>query len=1067
MSSLSIPKLNLSIVNASEKEYTSKTLNSPLLPNTSSLSPTKGPILNKRKPHALSLSARNNKTSSIEIEALSIKKAISYNGEYKSKSARLRETFLDSTKESSFILRTPREERLSARPIDDLSPHIKDFHPDEFNVKDLQKFPESGWITRRSQENEGKMDASHKKLGDQYVFLMAKELNAQTIFLNLSDNRLSDAGIIQLTKCLPISAYKLQYLDLSENSILKKGAEELASYLLKSKDLLKLDLKKMEISDGVARTLARCLTTGEEICSLTSLNLSDNKIECPGAIGIANSLHKLKLKELSLSWNSIKHTGTIALTEALKGNNNLLSFDLSWNALGSKSDQFRTTAAAISSLLETNTTLTHLDLSQNQLKENDIIVIGEGLKKNHTLLGIHITGNSGKVDAYGQLEPDAEPWPIESAHSMTRIVGPMSKVQGRERWALRNSCWICSKWREHRFKIKLTQELIDVKKQNNGPLYFKLLTSFDKWMPDNMSMPNKETVDDNKADNIYSLYRMVPPGEHFYLFTLQDGPLFYDEMQPHVSIEDMINKTGLSLPSNMTFPSHVNTLYIEELSEQEKLNGFESLFTEPCSVQPRSRNPDLEVVAVKKAWSSDDGMFASQGRFHTDMYMKSILASDWKYMKCSKGKDLQLVAQYEKIFLKNARLLLEVYTHYSCVYTAEMYFISLGSFNEFIQKCKIQDVAEVKEDDSSRLKLKRPSFEKSASNVIAKDSVTMLTQDSGLGSEEGSIFSAEPSISMDGGSFVSINAAEQSMTALPLLNDASIVTKQSINSDNTTTTIRKESTSTSSNPTKKSAALAKGCTRTEIDMIFISNAIIGPKHELNGRRSLCRFQFFECLIGLAAAKFCSTGICKDKASALEKLIEDHIKPYAERDDSMKFRENILITEAIDSTLKACKENIEKVYKNYSGLENLPTEISKTVSIKEWINMCDDSMLSEVLGERPTRLAYCRSKIQSKDIFDEATNFKKMNYFEFCEAIVRVAFWIKGGNNAEIEERPKSKQPEQPTSLRRSINRSGDLIPIRQMSKASLESLSIVSAEEVAEEIPNIMKRFNYIKVIKK
>jgi hypothetical protein len=91
----------------------------------------------------------------------------------------------------------------------------------------------------------------------------------------------------------------------------------------------------------------------------------------------------------------------------------------------------------------------------------------------------------------------------------------------------------------------------------------------------------------------------------------------------------------------------------------------------------------------------------------------------------------------------------------------------------------------------------------------------------------------------------------------------------------------------------------------------------------------------------------------------------------------------------------------------------------------------------------------------------------MNYFEFCEAIVRVAFWIKGGNNAEIEERPKSKQPEQPTSLRRSINRSGDLIPIRQMSKASLESLSIVSAEEVAEEIPNIMKRFNYIKVIKK
>jgi len=59
-------------------------------------------------------------------------------------------------------------------------------------------------------------------------------------------------------------------------------------------------------------------------------------------------------------------------------------------------------------------------------------------------------------------------------------------------------------------------------------------------------------------------------------------------------------------------------------------------------------------------------------------------------------------------------------------------------------------------------------------------------------------------------------------------------------------------------------------------MIFISTAIIGPKHELNGRRSLCRFQFFESLIGLASAKFCTTGICKDKGSALEKLIEGNI-----------------------------------------------------------------------------------------------------------------------------------------------------------------------------------------------
>ena len=898
------------------------------------------------------------------------------------------------------------------------------------------------------------MDVSHKKLGDQYTFVMAKELSAETIYLNLCDNRLSDAGIIQLVKCLPASAYKLQSLDLSQNLILKKGTEELAAYVLKSKDLVKLSLRKMEISDGAARKLAQCLISGDESCSLTSLNLSDNKIEDPGAIAIANSLNKLNLTELSLSWNSIKHTGTIALTEALKENNKLLSFDLSWNAIGSKADVFRKAATAIASLLEVNTSLTHLDLSQNQLKAQDIIAIGEGLKKNHSLLGIHITGNAGKVNAYGDLNPDTEPWPLESAHSMTRIVGPMSKVQGREQWALRNSCWICSRWREQRFKLELSPDIVNEKKQNNGPPFVKLLTSFDNWVPENMTAPlnTPQNIAEGKVDYCYNLYRMVPPGDHFYFFAFQDGPLFYDEAQPHVTIEEMISH-GVKIPSNIELPSHANTTFSENLSEKEKLNGFDSLFIEPCSVQPRSKNPEVEIVAVKKQWTPDDGMFANQSRFHTDLYMKSIIASDWKHMKCAKGRDVQLVAQFEKIFMKHARLLCEVYTHYSCVYTAEMFFISLGSYNEFIQKCKIMDYA--KEDDSSSKKSKtRSSFDQSASSVIAKDSITTLAQDSVA--EEGSIISAENSIAIDGGSFISNISGDGSFI---LLEGGSLASKQS------GSTAKRDSTA--SNTTKKSTALTKGCTRTEIDMIFISNAITGPKHEFNGRRSLCRFQFIECLIALAAAKFISTGICKDKASALEKLIDEHIRPYAERDDAMKFRENILITEAVDTALKNCKNELDKVYRNYSGLENLPTDSTKTVCIKEWINMCDDSMLSEVLGERPTRLAYTRSKVQSKDIFDETTNFRKMNYIEFCEAMVRIAFWIKGGFNAEVEERSKSvNNPSEQPMFKRS-NRSGELIPVRQLSKASLERMTTVSAEDIAETIPMILKRFNYIKDIKK
>jgi hypothetical protein len=126
--SLSIPKLNLSIVNASKEHEPIKSI-----PLTTTTSPTKF----KNKGGLLlstSLSARGRK----DIDDLSLQNAINYS-EYKSKSARLRETFLDSTREADFIIKTPRELRLSARPLEDLSPHISDFHPEEFNLKDIQK----------------------------------------------------------------------------------------------------------------------------------------------------------------------------------------------------------------------------------------------------------------------------------------------------------------------------------------------------------------------------------------------------------------------------------------------------------------------------------------------------------------------------------------------------------------------------------------------------------------------------------------------------------------------------------------------------------------------------------------------------------------------------------------------------------------------------------------------------------------------------------------------------------------------------------------------------------------
>lgn len=44
-------------------------------------------------------------------------------------------------------------------------------------------------------------------------------------------------------------------------------------------------------------------------------------------------------------------------------------------------------------MFKENKTLVHMDLSHNNFKKSDCEIIDQGLKENHTLLGIHMVGN--------------------------------------------------------------------------------------------------------------------------------------------------------------------------------------------------------------------------------------------------------------------------------------------------------------------------------------------------------------------------------------------------------------------------------------------------------------------------------------------------------------------------------------------------------------------------------------------------------------------------------------------------------------------------------------------------
>jgi hypothetical protein len=47
----------------------------------------------------------------------------------------------------------------------------------------------------------------------------------------------------------------------------------------------------------------------------------------------------------------------------------------------------------------------HVDFSNNDFSAAEVEVIAEGLKENHSILGIHMMGNEATTDAFGFVTP--------------------------------------------------------------------------------------------------------------------------------------------------------------------------------------------------------------------------------------------------------------------------------------------------------------------------------------------------------------------------------------------------------------------------------------------------------------------------------------------------------------------------------------------------------------------------------------------------------------------------------------------------------------------------------------
>jgi len=90
------------------------------------------------------------------------------------------------------------------------------------------------------------------------------------------------------------------------------------------------------------------------------------------------------------------------------------------------------------------------------LKESVLEVFAEEIRDNHTLWGLHIQGNEGKLDSLGFINPDKESgakYELEGKISVyhnrdgkTVMIKDKNPRAARARGYL--NCWICEGWQE-------------------------------------------------------------------------------------------------------------------------------------------------------------------------------------------------------------------------------------------------------------------------------------------------------------------------------------------------------------------------------------------------------------------------------------------------------------------------------------------------------------------------------------------------------------------------------------------------------------------------------------------
>ncbi|XP_069807895.1 leucine-rich repeat-containing protein 45 [Dendropsophus ebraccatus] len=239
--------------------------------------------------------------------------------------------------------------------------HEKGAEPQDAVLKALQGMKESS--------GKEKLDLSAQNLSIESCQVLGPLLQNDVTFSHviLSDCMLSEDGLKHVLQGLRNNVVA-KYLDLKGNNLRGEGAEALAKLLRHNTSLVSLTLEWNNLGmweDGFS-SLCDGLSCNQ---TLQRLDLRNNQISHKGAEELSTALkHNFTLRELDLRWNNIGLLGGRALHDCLQSNKTIMKMELSGNNI--PSDILKAIEQAIDNNLERQTVkIDNLNQRQIIIKE--------------------------------------------------------------------------------------------------------------------------------------------------------------------------------------------------------------------------------------------------------------------------------------------------------------------------------------------------------------------------------------------------------------------------------------------------------------------------------------------------------------------------------------------------------------------------------------------------------------------------------------------------------------------------------------------------------------------------